>query len=395
MVKKHLIVIFIVVLFVLILTTDFGIALVEIGENSIRGVAIEMKEVLSFLELRDTPSTYVGHAQQCVVVNTAANGLEFVPCNTTGSINYSAYADIWLTTEGQMDNVADLLRDIDIFVNESGDTMTGDLNMSLNNITDIDRAFGLGAAAGDIFFRNHTTDELQRLASPTGLPGISYELLFVVGQLAPKWSLISAPAIPSWASVLGAGRITSGQNPQITAGDNLEFRDSNKNITSYTDDLDITSNNSINLWGNVGIGTSTPAYLFETKDTGLTTAVNLSGVLYINANTDRVGIGTTAPARTLQLVDPNSPTIGCKDTTNNAELLIQVANNEIFFGSVSNHPFSFMTGWTRAFKIDTSQEVQFTGIKDDGTGKVVCIKSDGNLGTCTSAVNASGSCTCA
>ena len=34
------------------------------------------------------------------------------------------------------------------------------------------------------------------------------------------------------------------------------------------------------------------------------------------------------------------------------------------------------------------------GIKSDGTGKVVCIKSDGGLGTCSTTVDASGVCTC-
>jgi len=39
-------------------------------------------------------------------------------------------------------------------------------------------------------------------------------------------------------------------------------------------------------------------------------------------------------------------------------------------------------------------ETKITGIKDDGAGKVVCIKSDGNLGTCTDTINATGYCTC-
>ena len=39
-------------------------------------------------------------------------------------------------------------------------------------------------------------------------------------------------------------------------------------------------------------------------------------------------------------------------------------------------------------------EANISGISGDGTGKVVCIKSDGNLGTCSSAVGAGGTCTC-
>lgn len=40
-------------------------------------------------------------------------------------------------------------------------------------------------------------------------------------------------------------------------------------------------------------------------------------------------------------------------------------------------------------------EVEIGGISGDGTGKAVCIKADGYLGTCTDAVNATGYCTCA
>ncbi len=50
------------------------------------------------------------------------------------------------------------------------------------------------------------------------------------------------------------------------------------------------------IGGNVGIGTASPTYLLETKDTGTTTAVNLSSVLYVDAANNRVGIGTDSPA---------------------------------------------------------------------------------------------------
>lgn len=39
-------------------------------------------------------------------------------------------------------------------------------------------------------------------------------------------------------------------------------------------------------------------------------------------------------------------------------------------------------------------EAKVTGISSDGTGKVACVKSDGNLGTCANQPNSSGVCTC-
>lgn len=44
--------------------------------------------------------------------------------------------------------------------------------------------------------------------------------------------------------------------------------------------------------------------------------------------------------------------------------------------------------------IKLDDEVEATGVSGDGTGKVVCIKGDGNLGTCSDAPNGSGECTC-
>lgn len=39
-------------------------------------------------------------------------------------------------------------------------------------------------------------------------------------------------------------------------------------------------------------------------------------------------------------------------------------------------------------------EAKITGVSGDGTGSAVCVKADGNLGTCSDVVDASGNCTC-
>ena len=44
--------------------------------------------------------------------------------------------------------------------------------------------------------------------------------------------------------------------------------------------------------------------------------------------------------------------------------------------------------------IEVSGEVKFSGISGDGTGQAVCVKSDGTLGTCDSASDNWGNCTC-
>lgn len=47
-----------------------------------------------------------------------------------------------------------------------------------------------------------------------------------------------------------------------------------------------------------------------------------------------------------------------------------------------------------AAKLHVVGEARITGVSGDGNGKAVCIKSDGNLGTCSDVVSVSGTCTC-
>lgn len=51
-------------------------------------------------------------------------------------------------------------------------------------------------------------------------------------------------------------------------------------------------------------------------------------------------------------------------------------------------------GSARWQDLNLSGEIKIGGISADGAGKVACVKSDGNLGTCTNQPNASGVCTC-
>ena len=61
-----------------------------------------------------------------------------------------------------------------------------------------------------------------------------------------SWQAMTSPSVPAWSVVLAQGHTTSGTNPQITAGDNLEFRDSAIYITSPSDtNLDIIADGGI------------------------------------------------------------------------------------------------------------------------------------------------------
>lgn len=61
-------------------------------------------------------------------------------------------------------------------------------------------------------------------------------------------------------------------------------------------------------------------------------------------------------------------------------------------GATSNYDIGLSGAKWR--NLNLSGELYVGGVSADGTGKVVCIKSDGNLGTCSTQPNASGVCTC-
>lgn len=44
--------------------------------------------------------------------------------------------------------------------------------------------------------------------------------------------------------------------------------------------------------------------------------------------------------------------------------------------------------------VSLGPEIRSAGVSSDGTGKALCVKADGNIGTCTDAVGAGGTCTC-
>jgi len=50
---------------------------------------------------------------------------------------------------------------------------------------------------------------------------------------------------------------------------------------------------------------------------------------------------------------------------------------------------------TSLFHVTGAGELNFAGVNADGTGKALCVKSDGDIGTCSTVPNGSGVCTCA
>jgi hypothetical protein len=76
---------------------------------------------------------------------------------------------------------------------------------------------------------------------------------------------------------------------------------------------------------------------------------------------------------------------------------LRISTTETALPTGSNYLIRALSGAaasTERFAVTNTGEMSASGISADGSGKVVCIKSDGFLGTCSSVVGAGGTCTC-
>mgnify|MGYP003127925446 CR=1 FL=1 len=78
----------------------------------------------------------------------------------------------------------------------------------------------------------------------------------------------------------------------------------------------------------------------ETTGTGGTGSTG-TNTLFVNGGTDKVGIGTNDPHQMLGIEGPSNPGISIVDTTNNVESIQYVDNDNVHFGSLTNHNVIF------------------------------------------------------
>jgi len=118
----------------------------------------------------------------------------------------------------------------------------------------------------------------------------------------------------------------------------------------------------------LGIGTNSSGYSLEVLDTGTTTAVNLSGVLFVDADNNRIGIGTTGQDRIFEVLDASNP-----------QMRLTQADNSVYadFQMISTGDLAMnVDGQSNQFVLDNAGNI---GIGTASPGSLLHINGSGNL----------------
>jgi len=87
--------------------------------------------------------------------------------------------------------------------------------------------------------------------------------------------------------------------------------------------------------------------------------------LFIDSSTNRVGIGTTSPAKELSISSATDPTLRITDTTNTVNLELLSGNSEAYIGTQSNHTLLFTSNNTERMRIDGDGNLVFNEGSND------------------------------
>ena len=306
----------------------------------------------------------------------------------------------------------------DSWVDASGDSMTGNLAMGNNNITGVNELSSTLVAT-----TNLEADNLE-----SNLDGTGYNLT-INTLTVTDYGLVEddIPTLSStWDNSMDADRLTgldylnngiTLQGENITGGTVAEARLptsiytislNGTKVDTGTVDEDYIEDKFLKNYGDTGTGdyslhrlivdlennATNPTLAFGDGDTGFYEVAD--GTIGISLEGSRKWVVTGNEIRS------NSATgISLINGAMTATIPGYAIQGDLTtgIGSAGNGYVSLIANATEAMRLSPvggtlNGEFEVTGISGDGSGKAVCIKSDGDLGTCTDAVNATGYCTC-
>lgn len=114
-----------------------------------------------------------------------------------------------------------------------------------------------------------------------------------------------------------------------------------------------------------------------------------STLFYSDGANDRIGIGTSTPQNKIDI--EGKMVIG---STYSGTSACTATNGLCVEGNVGIGTTNPLTKLHVAGDTTVGGEINITGVSSDGVGKVLCVKGNGDIGTCSTIVDVSGVCTC-
>ena len=129
-----------------------------------------------------------------------------------------------------------------------------------------------------------------------------------------------------------------------------------------------TNGDSSFIGGNLGVGLNNPTFTFEVES-ALIGAVNLADTLYVDGNSDKVGIGTTLPDAIFEIQDDDTETeLFAISSSSVGDLLLVNNVGQLVIGSTSAKTAAKIETWNGGFAIirDDSGTPNFRIKDNDG-----------------------------
>ncbi|MFA5800095.1 MAG: hypothetical protein WC840_04005, partial [Candidatus Peribacteraceae bacterium] len=209
----------------------------------------------------------------------------------------------------------------------------------------------------------------------------------------------------SWSAITGAssyrvfGNATGAQNHYFTTSAATYTYATSTGSTAGTPPAATTAyvnklaagGNSWLLGGNLGIGTTTPAYKLtvvssNATDNLLQIATTTNQSIFVVNNQGKVGIGTTSPSAMLEVSGPYSSTWNLKLTNSENPSSYATFSSGGIIDYRGGSSFSLRMSGTERFYVGTTGNVQLDGnLSVDGTGNSYML---GNLGIGTTSPSA-------
>jgi len=318
--------------------------------------------------------------------------------------NYTAYNTSWSSTYNAtyqigyefVTNGTFMESSADEWVNESGDTMTGNLVMSGANITNVSYlGVGTSTPVADLEISKLGGSNL-RLTDETSanryLKVNTTEIRMVRQDASIKGFIIATENVGAWSS----GNINSGdiifkpnqtEALRIDQGGNVGIGSSSPNYKlEVAGDLNVSNNFFVDSSGRVGIGSASPQNALNVLGTGNVTS-NFTvdeTVLHVDATGDKVGVGTLGPRSTLEVAGAGGSDIRISNSQDVSKYLLL---NQTYISMVRE------TASISGLKIQTVNTGAWGGTSTSDSGDIIFLPNaseamridlSGNVGIGTS-----------